>query len=193
MDEIRIIVALNNESQATVMKNLLSENGYNEVYVAKDGQECLRRARLLKPDIAILDFDLPSYTGHEVAEILEEDGICGAVLIANESQRSIINEFKGQRDLTCLIKPISKSTLISTIDLIVRSNKKIRSLEKQVQELKETLETRKLVEKAKGIFMNKYEITEQEAFRKIQKQSMDKGIPVREIAKAIIIAYDGFE
>lgn len=191
MDDIRIIIALSNESQSIAMKNLLAENGYNEVYIAKDGQDCLRRARLLKPDLAILDFELPSYTGHEVAKILEEDGICGAVLIANEGQRSLINEFKSQRDLTCLIKPISRSTLINTIDLIVRSNKKIKSLEKQVQELKETLETRKLVEQAKGIIMKEYGITEQEAFRKIQKQSMDKGIPVKEIAKAIIIAYDG--
>ena len=188
MDMIRIMVAFGSDSQSVKIKNLLLENGYSVAYIAKDGQECLRKARLLKPDLVVLDFDLPLSTGYDVAKVLSEDKICNTLLIVNENQKSLINEHKDDWDFTTLIKPINKSALISTIKLIVRNNKKIKELEKEIVELKDSLDTRKLLEKAKGMIMKQYGLSEQEAFRRIQKQSMDKGITMKDLAKAIIIA-----
>lgn len=188
MEMVRIIIAFGNDSQSIKIKNLLTENGYTVIDLVKDGQECLRKARLLKPDLVILDFDLPLFTGYDVAKVLSEDKISSTLLIVNDSQKSLISEHRDQWDFTSLVKPINRSALISTVELIIKNNKKIRLLQKEIQELKESLEARKLVEKAKGILMSKQGLSEQEAFRKIQRQSMDKGIPMKEVAKAIILA-----
>lgn len=185
---VRIIIAFGNDSQSIKIKNLLTENGYTVIDLVKDGQECLRKARLLKPDLVILDFDLPLFTGYDVAKVLSEDKISSTLLIVNDNQKSLINEHRDRWDCTSLIKPINRSALISTVELIITNNKKIRLLQNEIQELKESLEVRKLVEKAKGILMTKQGLSEQEAFRKIQRQSMDKGIPMKEVAKAIILA-----
>lgn len=188
MDIIRILIAFSSDSQSMKIRNLLIENGFNVIDIAKDGQECLRKARLLKPDLAILDFDLPLSTGYDIAKVLSEDKICSTLLVLNDNQKSLINEHKDEWDFTFLVKPINRSALIGTIRLIVRNNKRIRDLEKEISTLKDSLESRKLIEKAKGILMKQMGINEQEAFRKIQKQSMDKGIAMKEIAKAIILA-----
>lgn len=188
MENVRIIIALSNESHAINMKNLFNENGFSVIDVSKDGQDCIRKARTLKPDVAILDFDLAIFTGYEAARVLCEDRVCSAILIVNDVQRSLINEHWESENFICLVKPINRSALISTVELIVKSNKKVKSLEKEIHELKDSLETRKLIEKAKGILMRRDGLSEQEAFRIMQKQSMDKGVPVKEIAKVIILS-----
>lgn len=190
MEMVRIIIALGNDSQSLKMKNLMIENGYNVVDVAKDGHECLRKARLLRPDLVILDFDLPLFTGYEVAKVLNEDRICSTLLLVNDSQKSLINEHKDDWDFSCMLKPVNRSALISTILLIIKNDRKVKSLEKEIEELRDSLETRKLIEKAKGILMKAQGLSEQEAFRRIQRQSMDKAMPMKEIAKAIIIAHN---
>jgi len=190
MDLVRVIIALASETQSAKMKNLLVENGYDVVWVSKDGLECLRKTRIHKPDLVILDYDLPSYTGYEVARILTEDGICNVILLANDAQKSMMNEYDDQWDFACLQKPITVSGLISAVGLTAKNRKKIKSLEKEIKDLKDSLESRKLIEHAKGILMEKLGLTENEAFRRIQKQSMDKRLPINEVAKSIIIAYN---
>ena len=187
METVRIIIAFNNVSHSTNMRNLFNENGFSVVDVSTDGQDCIRKARNLKPDIAILDFDLAGFTGYEAARVLCEDRVCSSILIANDSQRSLINEHWDNEDFICLVKPINRSALISTIELIIKHNKRVVRLEKEIHELKESLESRKLIDKAKGILMRRHKLTEQEAFRMIQKQSMGNGMPMKEIAKAVIL------
>jgi response regulator NasT len=89
-----------------------------------------------------------------------------------------------------MVKPINKYALVSTTESIVKHNNKVMSLEKEIKDLKYSLVARKEIEKAKGLLMKNLKLTEPEAFKKIQKQSMDKGLPMMDIAKAIIIAYD---
>lgn len=187
MELVRIIIALAKEAQSIKMKNLLIENGYDVIWCAKDGLECLRKARTHKPDLVILDYDLPSYTGHEVAKILSEDDICNTILLVNDAQKSMINEYSDKWDFICLSKPITISGLISTIELTVKNRKRIKRLEKEIEDLKDSIESRKLVEQAKGILMEKFNLTENEAFRKIQKQSMDKRLPIKDVAKEIML------
>ncbi len=190
MEIIRVVVAFASDSQSVKIKNLLTENGYNVVCVTKDGSECLRKSRLLKPDLVILDFDLPLYTGYEVAKVLSEDKICSSIIILNDSQKSLVNEYRDDWDFACLVKPVNRSALISTISLVIRNRRKVKLLESEIQELRDSLESRKLVEKAKGILMEKQKLSEKEAFRKIQKQSMETGMPMKEIARAIILEHN---
>lgn len=190
MNIVRVIIALADESQLMKVRNLLTEHGYDVISISRDGHECIRKARIHRPDIALIDYNLIQYSGYEVAKVLTEDKICSVILLLNGSQKSLINENTGEGDFNCLLKPINASGLISTIELTLKSSQRIRSLEEEVQCLKDKIQTRKTIEKAKGVLMKKLQLNEEEAFRRIQKQSMDKRLPMIEVAKSIIIAYD---
>lgn len=190
MGSVRILLAMSNDTSIGKLRTILVENGYMVVEQAKDGHDCLRKIRALKPDLIIVDYDLPLTNGHEVAKVAIEDKICDVILIATEAQKSLIEDVKAEYSFMCMIKPISKPSLVSTIDLMAKNRKKIMELQREIEELKATLDTRKEVEKAKGLLMRHLNLSESEAFKRIQKQSMDRGIPMKEIAKAIILAYD---
>ena len=190
MESVRILLAMNNDTSIDRLQAILTENGYMVVEKAKDGHDCLRKARALRPDIVILDYDLPLANGCEVSRIVIEDNICEVILITTDLQRSLIGDIRAEYGFVCMTKPLSKLGLINTIELMAKNRKKVTELEKEIHELKSTLDTRKEVEKAKGLLMKYLSIPEAEAFKRIQKQSMDRGIPMKEIAKAIILAYD---
>jgi two-component system, response regulator PdtaR len=190
MESARILIAMNNDASINKLKAILIENGYTVVDQARDGNECLRKIRALRPDITLLDHSLPLLNGFEVAKVSSEDKICDIILIATEEQKGLIGEIKSETGFVCMSKPLNRPSLINTIDLMVKNARKIRELEKEIEGLKATIDTRKEVEKAKGLLMKNLSLSESEAFKRIQKQSMDKGIPMREIAKAIILAYD---
>ena len=184
------MVAMSNDASTAKLRSILTESGYTVVDQAKDGHDCLRKIRALRPDLVLLDYGLSLMNGYEVARVAVEDRICDVILIATDAQIGLIDEIKTDTGFICLLKPLNKPVLINTIELMVKNRRKIVALEKEIQELKSTLDTRKEVEKAKGLLMKNLNLSEAEAFKRIQKQSMDRGIPMKEIAKAIILAYD---
>ncbi|HOV25524.1 MAG TPA: ANTAR domain-containing protein [Pseudobacteroides sp.] len=190
MGSPRILIAMNNDVSSGKFKTLFTESGFIVVGQVSDDQECLRRVRTLGPDLVVLDYDLPVSSGFEVAKIILEDKLSDVILIATESQKALVEEPDDDIGFSCITKPVRKTTLLNTIDLMFRARKKINTLEKEITDLKELLVTRKEVEKAKGLLMKHLNLSEAEAFKRIQKQSMDKGISMKEIAKAIILAYD---
>ena len=190
MEAARIFIAMSSEVAAGKLRAVLTENGYIVIDTARDGHDCLRKIRTLRPDITLLDYDLPSANGYEVSKVAIEDSVSDVILIGTEMQKSYIEDIMPECGFVFMEKPLNKTNLISTIELMNKSRKKIRQLEKQLNDLKSTLDTRKEVEKAKGLLMKYLHLSEDEAFKKIQKQSMDKGIAMKEIAKAIILAYD---
>jgi response regulator NasT len=107
-------------------------------------------------------------------------------VLTNQSQKEDIEGSAGHLDIICLNKPLNKTTLIHTIDIVLRSKRKVKKLEDEVNELKKNLESRKLIDRAKGLLMEKMGLPEPEAYRRIQKQSMDSGVPMKDIAKIII-------
>lgn len=190
MGSPRILIAMNNDVSSGKFKTLFTESGFIVVGQVSDDQECLRRVRTLGPDLVVLDYDLPVSSGYEVAKIILEDKLSDVILIATESQKSLVEEPDDDIGFSCITKPVRKTTLLNTIDLMFKARKKINTLQKEITDLKELLVTRKEVEKAKGLLMKHLNLSEAEAFKRIQKQSMDKGISMKEIAKAIILAYD---
>lgn len=190
MEFTRILVSMGNDTSITKIRSILTQSGYEIVEIARDGHECLRKIRALRPDLVILDFDLPLMSGSEVARVAIEDRICDVILISSDTQVGFIDDLKVEAGFLCLVKPLNKSALINTVDLMLKSRKKVVALEKEIMELKTTLDTRKEVEKAKGLLMKNLNLSEQEAFKRLQKQSMDRGIPMKDIAKAILLAYD---
>lgn len=190
MDSARILIAMSSEPSIGKLKTILAEAGYTIVEQAREGSECLRKIRTLKPDLLIVDFSLPLMNGCEVAKVALEDRICDVVLLTTLEQESAAFPLKQESGFTCLTKPLNRSALLNTLELMMKSRRKIRQLEKEIEELRGSLDTRKEVEKAKGLLMKHLGLSEPEAFKRIQKQSMDRGIPMKEIAKAIILAYD---
>ncbi len=189
MAALGIFIGISNQAFADKLIVFLEEAGYYIVDRAEDSNDILRKVRNLQPDFIILDYDLKPNNGFSIASVLDEDRICGGILLLSESQKTVVQGDTDLLNFAYLTKPLNKVILQHTIELLSKSSSNIFKLEKQVDKLKDTLETRKEVEKAKGILMEIQGIGEQEAFRRMQKQSMDSGIGMREIAKAIIITY----
>lgn len=181
---------MNNETLITKLKAILAEAGYTVIEQSGDGADCLRKIRTLKPDIVIMEYNLPFMNGLELSRVALEDKICDVLMFVTLEQEGLLEEIRRETGFVSLVKPVNRVLLISSLEIMVKNQRKIRQLEKDIEELKSSLDTRKEVEKAKGLLMTNLGLTENEAFKRIQKQSMDRGIPMKEIAKAIILAYD---
>ncbi|MGE5474014.1 MAG: ANTAR domain-containing response regulator [Ignavibacteriales bacterium] len=186
METGSLLIALSSENQLIKMKNFIVETGYGLIQTANDSTDSLRKARQLKPDIVIIDFELSQYVGYETAKVIAEDGISSTILILNEAQYALLGNEKDNVDLTFLLKPISKSILSNTIEIIMKNRRKIKQLEKQISQLKDSLDARKVIEKAKGLLMGNQGLSEVEAYRKMQKESMDTGVTMKDLAEKII-------
>lgn len=186
MSQVDIIVSINNIELGSKIRNALIQNGLNVLDVCTSGNEAIRRVRMLRPDFLIINYELPDTTGFEVAKIAAGDGLCTVIVLTNQSQKEYIENSVDYLDILCLNKPLNKMTLINTIDIVLRGKRKVRKLEDEVIELRRSLESRKLVEKAKGLLIEKQGLSEPEAYRKIQKQSMDSGVSMKDVAKIII-------
>lgn len=188
-ESARVLLAMKNEISLNKLGALLTESGYQVIDQIKDGNECLRKMRYLKPDLAVMDYDLPPQNGFEVTRIALEDNLCDVVLIVNNEQKHSLEYMKSGYDFATVTKPMNRDSFVNTVELVIRSRKKIKKLENEIEQLKKTLDIRKDIEKAKGLLMQHLNLTEEQAFRRMQKMSMDRGIPMREIAKAIILTY----
>lgn len=190
MESAKILLAMSNCILVNKLKTLLVENGHTIIDQARDGHECLRKMRALKPDLAILEYNIALMNGYEVSKMAIEDRICDVMLIIEPGQESLLGNIKSDGSFVCMTKPINKASFINTIELMFKNARRVRRLEREIEDLRASLDTRKEVEKAKGLLMSHLGLTEAEAFKRIQKQSMDRGIPMKEIARAIILAYD---
>jgi len=164
-------------------------SGYEVIDILAEGYELLRRVRTYEPDMVILDYQLQSITGLEVARTIIEDDICPVILLGTESELSIAYDLQINHNFMCLARPLNRSVILHSIELIVKNDRKIKALKKELDDVQKKMELRMKVDQAKRILMKEFGMTEDEAYRKIQKQSMDKGLPMVDVAKAIIIAY----
>lgn len=190
MDTTRVIVAIGNEAANIKIKSFLTENGYLVIDTAVETNECLRKLSSSRPDILVVDSSLPNMGGFEVAKVALEDYSCDVVMLTSQALEEAGYEFRDSVRFSVLSKPINKMLLINTLELMNKSGKKIRELEREIADLRKAMDSRKEVDKAKHLLMKNMNMSEEEAFKRIQKQSMDKGISMKEIAKAIILAYD---
>lgn len=189
MERTRVIIADDESIIRMDLREMLTNLGYLVVGEAGDGRSAVNLARELKPDVAILDIKMPEMDGIEAARILTEEKIAPVVLLTAYSQRDLIERAKEAGVVGYITKPMRESDLTPAIEVAMARFSEFRALEKEVGDLKQALETRKLVDRAKGILMDTQGLTEAEAFRKIQKMSMDKRRPMKDVAEAIILAH----
>lgn len=188
MDRSKIFIALADAALRKRIKQILTKEGYLVTGEAEDGPSALRQIRALFPDVVITEAELPGIGGMEVAKIIAEDRLAPVLLVASSWQNDFIQKVRESWVFALVSRPVQASNLVPAVESAMLNFRKIVQLEEEVNKLKETLETRKLVEKAKGILMETLGLSEAEAFRRIQKQSMDKCTSMKAIAEAIILA-----
>ena len=181
---IRIVVA---EDEALIRMDLvemLREAGYEVVGEAADGAQAIELAQLHKPDLAILDVKMPVLDGISAAEKIIN--IAPVLMLTAFSQRELVERARDAGVMAYVVKPFSIGDLIPAIEIAISRHTQMRSLADEVKDLHERLETRKLIDRAKGILMQALNLSEPEAFSWIQRAAMDRRLTMKEVAAAVI-------
>jgi AmiR/NasT family two-component response regulator len=181
---IRILVA---EDEALIRMDLvemLNEAGYEVVAEAADGAEAIELAQLHKPDLAILDVKMPVLDGISAAEKIIT--ITPVLMLTAFSQRELVERARDAGVMAYVVKPFSIGDLVPAIEIAISRHLQMRSLADEVADLHERLETRKLIDRAKGILMQALNLSEPESFSWIQRAAMDRRMTMKEVAQAVI-------
>lgn len=189
MERTRVIIADDESIIRMDLREMLTNLGYLVVGEVGDGRSAVNLARELKPDIVIMDIKMPDMDGIEAARLLTEEKISPVLLLTAFSQKELVDRATEAGVAGYIVKPFRESDLGPAIEVALARFQEFRALEKEVGNLKEALETRKIVDRAKGILMDTQSLKEAEAFRKIQKMSMNTRRPMREVAEAVILAH----
>ncbi|MFE4593243.1 ANTAR domain-containing response regulator [Streptomyces laurentii] len=182
----RVVIA---EDEALIrldLKEMLEEEGYTVVGEAGDGARAVELAREHRPDLVILDVKMPVLDGISAAEKIAGESIAPVLMLTAFSQRELVERARDAGAMAYLVKPFSKSDVVPAIEMAVSRFAELRALEKEVADLSQRLETRKLVDRAKSVLQTQYGLTEPAAFRWIQKTSMDRRMSMQQVAEAVI-------
>jgi len=182
----RVLVA---EDEALIRLDLvemLREEGYDVAGEAADGEEAVRLAGLLRPDLVILDVKMPKMDGIEAATMIAGERIAPVVMLTAFSQRELVEQARDAGAMAYLVKPFAKKDLAPAIELAVSRFAELQALEVEVAGLTERLETRKVIERAKGLLMSQQGLAEPEAFRWIQRTAMDRRTTMKAVAEAVV-------
>jgi two-component system, response regulator PdtaR len=182
----RVLIA---EDEALIrldLAEMLAEEGYDVVGEAGDGEVAVRLAQELRPDLVIMDIKMPVMDGLAAAEKIADERIAPVVILTAFSQRDLVERARAAGAMAYLVKPFQKSDLVPAIEIGLSRFAELAALEAEVVSLTERLETRKVVERAKGEMMAKYSMTEPQAFKWIQRTAMDHRLTMREVANRIL-------
>jgi AmiR/NasT family two-component response regulator len=168
------------------LKEMLEEAGYSVVGEAADGQQAVDLTRQLMPDLVILDVKMPKLDGISAAEQIVADALAPVITLTAFSQRELVERAADAGAMAYLVKPFDKSDLVPAIEVAISRHQQLRALTGEVADLNERLETRKLLDRAKGKLQTDQGLSEPEAFRWIQKTSMDRRTTMRAVAEAVL-------
>ena len=182
----RVLVA---EDEALIrldLREMLEEEGYDVVAEAADGETAVRLAGELRPDLCILDVKMPSLDGISAAEQIVGARVAPVVILTAFSQRDLVERAREAGVMAYLVKPFEKKDLLPAIEMAVSRFAEIVALEGEVADLTGRLEARKLVDRAKGVLQSKHGLSEPEAFRWVQRASMDSRRSMRAVAQDVV-------
>ena len=182
--KIRILVAEDETIIRLDLVEMLTEAGYEVVAQAENGAVAVDLARLHKPDLAILDVKMPEMDGITAAEQIIT--LAPVLMLTAFSQRDLVERARDAGVMAYVVKPFSISDLVPAIEIAISRHTQMKSLETEVADLYERLETRKLIDRAKGILMKAMNLSEPESFAWIQKTAMDRRISMKQVAQAVI-------
>jgi response regulator NasT len=190
-ERTRVIIADDESIIRMDLREMLTNLGYLVVGEVGDGRSAVNLAKELKPDIVVMDikFEGEEFDGIDAARVLTEEKIAPVLLLTAYSQRELVIRAREAGVVGYLVKPFRESDLVPAIEVALARFDEFRAVEDQVGDLEQALETRKFVDRAKGILMDTQGLTEAEAFRRIQKMSMNTRKPMKDVAEAIILAH----
>jgi response regulator NasT len=183
---LRVLVV---EDEALIrldLAEMLTEEGYVVAGEAGDGEQAMDLARSLRPDLVIMDVKMPKVDGITAAATIVEERIAPVVILTAFSQRDLIEQARDAGAMAYLVKPFARHELVPAIELAVSRFAEKRALEDEVATLNDRLETRKVVDRAKGLLMTRQQMTEPEAFRWIQRTAMDRRTTMKAVAEAVV-------
>lgn len=185
---LRVLIADDEALRLLSLRQQLEGMGHQVVGEATTGDEAVALARELKPDLLIMDIRMPGLDGIDAAKQITAERPVPIVLVTAYSEQSLAERAADAGIFAYLMKPVSEADLLPAIILATSRFEEFRELRKDIEDLREALEARKLIEQAKGILMNRRNLTEQEAFRRMQIQSQNENRKLVDIARAIIMA-----
>ena len=189
MERTRVIIADDESIIRMDLREMLTNLGYLVVGEIGDGRSAVNLAREVRPDIVIMDIKMPDMDGIEAAQVLTEERVAPVLILSAYSQQDLVQRAQKAGVAGYLVKPFRESDLTPAIEVALARFSEFRAMEREVDTLEDALETRKVVDRAKGILMDTQGLNETEAFRKIQKMSMNNRKPMRQVAEAIILAH----
>ena len=183
---LRVVIA---EDEAIIRMDLretLEEEGYLVVGETGRGDQAVDLVRELQPDLAVLDIKMPGMDGLEAARIINDERICGILMITSFSQREEVEEARDAGALAFLVKPFQKSDLVPAIEVAMGRFRELRTLSGEIDALGEQLESRKIIDRAKGVLMDEVGLSESDAFAFIQRTAMSERTRMRAVADRIL-------
>ena len=183
---MRVVIA---EDEAIIRMDLretLEEEGYEVIGETGRGDQAIELVRGLQPDLAILDIKMPGMDGLEAAKIINGEKICGVLMLTAFSQREVVEQARDAGALAFLVKPFQKSDLIPAIEVAMGRFRELRSLTGEIDALGEQLESRKVIDRAKGVLMDELSLSETDAFAFIQRTAMSERTRMRDVADRIL-------
>ena len=182
----RVVVAEDESLIRLDIVEILRDNGFDVVGEAGDGETAVQLATELRPDLVVMDVRMPQLDGIKAAERLTRDHIAPVVLLTAFSQKELVEQASEAGALAYVVKPFTPNDLLPAIEIALARYAQIVALESEVADMVERFETRKLVDRAKGLLNEKMGLSEPEAFRWIQKASMDRRLTMHDVAQAVI-------
>jgi len=188
MPSLRILVAEDDSIVVLSLKGMLESLGHTVVGEAQDGVEAVGLARALRPDLIVMDIVMPRLDGLEAAAAITAKRPTPIILLTAHGEDELVQRAESVGVLAYLVKPVDEDNLGPAIRIALARFKELESLRQEVNTLKEALETRKLVERAKGILMDRLSLSEEEAHRRLQRQARDRNLRLGDLARSIIEA-----
>ncbi|NBV11634.1 MAG: response regulator [Actinobacteria bacterium] len=182
--QYRILVAEDETLIRMDLVEMLTEAGYEVIAQASNGEEAIELAKLHNPDLAILDVKMPVLDGISAAEKIIE--VAPVLMLTAFSQKDLVDRARDAGAMAYVVKPFTINDLMPAIEISISRHRQMKSLETEVADLHDRLETRKIIDRAKGILMQALNLTEPQAFSWIQKAAMDRRITMKEVAEAVI-------
>ncbi|MFN5926869.1 MAG: ANTAR domain-containing response regulator [Roseiflexaceae bacterium] len=186
-NQLRLVIADDESIIRMNLRETLVGLGYLVVGDAGDGVSAIHLARELRPDLVIMDIKMPKLDGIQAAKVLTEEKIAPVLLLTAYSDRELVDRARDAGVVNYIVKPFREAELLPAIEIALARFAEFSAMDKELGDLKETMETRKLVERANGVLMDTQGLKEQDAFRKIQQLSMNTRKSMREIAQAILL------
>lgn len=190
MKSLRFVIADDEPITRMDVREMLQEAGHVVVAEAGDGETAVSLVRSHRPDLVLLDVKMPVMDGLAAAQQIHRERLAPVLLLTAYSQVEIIEQAKESGVLGYLVKPIRESDLLPMVEVVSAKHREFTDLEREVRELKDALETRKAVDRAKGILMEAQGLSEAAAYRRIQQLSMESRSTMKQVADGIIAAFD---